>query len=213
MRASRKSVTAAILAGATLTLMSCGVPQDGQVRVVGTENVPNPPTSSIATSTPTNRPSKLQAVSAEIGFIQDDHLVVRQRRIPATTSVGQVQALLDELQRGPSSLERAEGLESAVTSVTRLTVTGLRATVVTVDISAQTPDQSSDRLPLIIGQLVFTVTSVRGVGALQLERDGTAVDAPLPGGSLTSAPVTRADFQNLTTAEPTAPDTGSPATP
>jgi hypothetical protein len=203
----------ALIALAAVILAGCGVPQDGRVQVVGAENIPAgvPRSTTTAAPTPaTASPTTSAGVIAEIAFVLDDQLVLRPRRIPVATSVGQVQALLNELQRGPSSLERSYGLESTLSNAAGLTVSGLQATVVTVDISAEPADQSPDRLPLIIGQLVFTVTSVRGVGALQLERDGRVVDAPLPGGTLSSAPLTRADFQPLTTPAPTAPaPTGS----
>jgi hypothetical protein len=200
--------TAVILAGLMLAVTACGVPNDGAIRIVGTENVPSGAPRTSASSTPSDTPTPAEGVIAEIAFVRGDRLVVQPRRIPFFTPIGQVQALLNELQRGPSSLERSNGLESAVTNAAGLTVTALNATVVTVDISAETPDQSPDRLPLVVGQLVFTVTSVRGVGALRLQRDGTLVDAPLPDGTLTAAPLTRADYQPLTTPAPTpAPST------
>ena len=44
---------------------------------------------------------------------------------------------------------------------------------------------------------MLTLTSVPGVRAVLLERDGRVVDAPLPDGSLTPLPLTRQDYAPL----------------
>jgi hypothetical protein len=68
------------------------------------------------------------------------------------------------------------------------------------------PEQSpaADRLPLGIGQIVLTVTSVEGVDLALLLRDGRPLEAPLPGGERTSRPLAPYDYAGLA-ATPTLP--------
>jgi hypothetical protein len=61
--------------------------------------------------------------------------------------------------------------------------------------SSQSP--SADRLPLAVGQLVLTVTSVDGVDRVTFLQDGAPIEAPLPGGARTAQPVTAADYSSL----------------
>jgi spore germination protein GerM len=49
-----------------------------------------------------------------------------------------------------------------------------------------------------VGQIVLTATSVPDVEAVLMTRDGALVQLPIPGGALTSAPVTAQDYAELT---------------
>jgi hypothetical protein len=56
---------------------------------------------------------------------------------------------------------------------------------------------SADRLPAAVGQIVLTLTSARGVLAVQLVDGDEALPVPLPGGALTVEPVTTEDYSAL----------------
>ena len=53
-----------------------------------------------------------------------------------------------------------------------------------------------------VAQIVLTATSVPGVDAVLLTLDGDPVEAPLPSGELTSAPLTETDYEPLLVAPP-----------
>ena len=53
-----------------------------------------------------------------------------------------------------------------------------------------------------VGQIVLTATSLPGVTAVLLTHDGEALEAPLPSGELTSAPLTAADYEPLLVGPP-----------
>jgi len=62
-----------------------------------------------------------------------------------------------------------------------------------------------------VAQLVLTATSLQGVDAVRLTIGGDPVEAPLPTGELTSAPLTAADYAVFLTAPE--PPSAVPAPP
>jgi hypothetical protein len=56
---------------------------------------------------------------------------------------------------------------------------------------------SADRLPMAVGQVVMSLTSVPGVARVVLLSSGTRLQVPLPGGALTTRAVTSADYGDL----------------
>ena len=100
------------------------------------------------------------------------------------------------LSGGPSEEDRAAGRTSAWAQLARPDLVGLDGStaVVEVDPRLQT---SADRLPLAVGQVVLTLTSARGVGAVEFVADDEQVQVPLPGGAMTEGPVTSTDYAAL----------------
>ncbi|HZB21324.1 MAG TPA: GerMN domain-containing protein, partial [Blastococcus sp.] len=64
-----------------------------------------------------------------------------------------------------------------------------------------------------VAQLVLTATSLQGVDAVQLTIGGEPVEAPLPTGELTSAPLTAADYAVFLTAAEAPSPAAVPAPP
>ena len=83
---------------------------------------------------------------------------------------------------------------------------------VTIDIGGPVDAPSGAESRRAVGQIVLTATSVPGVRAVLLTATGNRVDAPLPDGQLTSAPLTAADYEILLTA-PAPSATAAPPTP
>ena len=85
---------------------------------------------------------------------------------------------------------------------------------VTVDIGGAEGTQSPEESRRAVGQIVLTATSLTDVRAVRLTRDGDAIDAPLPDGELTAAPLTAEQFAVfLTPPSPAAATTTAPAPP
>jgi spore germination protein GerM len=53
-----------------------------------------------------------------------------------------------------------------------------------------------------VGQIVLTATSLPGVRGVRLTLDGEPLEAPLPSGELTSAPLTAEDYAALLSSPP-----------
>ena len=69
--------------------------------------------------------------------------------------------------------------------------------VAQVDLAAEFAELGSDRQLLAIAQLVLTLTSRPGVGQVAFTLDTAPIDVPRADGTITSDPVTRADYASM----------------
>lgn len=126
-----------------------------------------------------------------------------QRLVPTAADVtcaqppiAQVTRLLDALSGGPSGADRSAGRTSAWAQLTRPDLVGLDGSTVVVEVDPRL-QTSADRLPLAVGQVVLTLTSARGVGAVEFVAEDGPVQVPLPDGAMTAGPVTSTDYAAL----------------
>ncbi len=200
----RRPLTRYLLAtvAAATVLSACGVPHGDQARAVDPKEVPygllqsNPPA-----STEPELKGSVRAEPARLYLLgSQDQLV----GVPAgvgrpLSTTARLAALFALLERGPDDSQRSQGLSTALSPGVRIQLQDLADGTAQVQVDAGLKDPTADRLPLAIGQVVLTATSLGGVDAVQLVRDGAPVEVPLPGGALTSAPLTRADYASLLT--------------
>jgi spore germination protein GerM len=199
----RRGPISGVLAGAVLAACAgCGLPGDGAPSPIDDGDVPyglleEEPTTPGSTAG-ADRPSPAEP---RVFWVDDDgQLVAASADVAeAKGTYAQVQSLLDELVDGPVESDRSEGLSNALTPETRLDVVELSGTTVVVDIDIQASGQppSADRIPLVIGQVVLTVTSLPGVEHVVFSSDDGLLEVPLPGGRLTSDPVSASDYTGL----------------
>jgi spore germination protein GerM len=212
----RRTAWCAAVVAAVAVLAGCGLPQDGEARAVDARSVPYGLLGPVATEAPTvttlERAPSTQPRTYLLG--PDEAL----EPVPAPVDLSQVvdtpkvlAALFELLAAGPTEAQRAKGLSTALAPGVQITVVAVHEGLVDVQVDASPKDPSADRLPLAIGQLVLTATSVEGVDGVRLLRAGVPVEVPLPGGALTSSPLRRSDYRELVVpATPTAPTTASP---
>lgn len=180
-----------------LILTACGLPGDGTVRRVDDADVPyrllEPGIGASAAPGSDEQPGRAPAV-----YWLDDDLLVPEATGGSCAQRAQVlvQELLAALSAGPSDDARARGRSSAIPSDTPLTVDGVSGGTVSVDIQGGT-SISAERLPAALGQVVLTLTSAPGVRSVLFRSDGQDLQVPLPGGVLTSRPVTADDYAEL----------------
>ncbi len=117
------------------------------------------------------------------------------------SSTQMAEQALSRLQAGPTDEERAAGLASALGAAVDLSLVSIDVGTARVEVRLNAGELAADQVPLALGQVVLTLTSVAGIESVQLVNDGDPVEMALPGGVLTTAPVTAADYQEL--AEPT----------
>lgn len=189
---------------ASAVLAGCGLPHDASARAVDPKQVPYgllQPSSAPPTGDAELKSTKRTGQQAELYLLDgDDQLVGVPAGVgrPLTTSA-RLAALFALLERGPDENQRSQGLSSAWTPGVRIQLRDFTDGLAQVEVAAGLKDPSADQLPLAIGQLVLTATSLREVDSVQLVRDGAPVEVPLPGGALTSAPLTRQDYASLLT--------------
>lgn len=201
--AFRRAAVVTAMVAVVAALGACGLPQDGTARTIDPDQVPYgllrsaPP----AVATPELK-SSARASQAQLYLLgAQDQLVGVPAGLDDTTAApsSRLTEVLGLLARGPDEQQRAQGLGTALSPGVTIELRALVDSVAQVQVRAGLKAPSADRLPLAIGQLVLSATSVHGVDAVQLVRDGTPVEVPLPGGALTSAPLTRADYATLLT--------------
>jgi len=188
-----------------LVMFGCGIPTGGQPRTIAASDVPYglaspvPGPTTVPTVEPLVDPSQIFLVDA------GDRLVPRGRDVDGDSRAERLEALLAALASGPTSAERDEQLSTALPPDVRLRVGENSEGIVTIDLdgAAEAPSGLASRRA--VAQIVLSATSVPGVDAVRLTLAGQPVEAPLPSGELTSAPLTAADYAGLLTGGATPP--------
>jgi len=158
-------------------------------------SVPHGATNAATTSTTVTPTGGFQP-AAQVWFVRDGKLFQVTREVPAKGDVRV--AALRALLAGPTAAERADGVTSAVPAHTQLLGLGHRAGVATVDMSAELGQgTNAAAAPLVLAQLVYTVTQAAPIHAMRLKLDDAPVSA-LPGsGVVVPATLTRARYKSL----------------
>jgi spore germination protein GerM len=204
-----RAALAGVVLGLAVVLAGCGVPTGGEPTTIAPSDFPyalDAPSSVPAAPTP-------EVVEAPYGvFFVDatEVLVAQPRDVDGSTAEERLVDLLAALADGPTPSEQDARLSTRLPPDTGLSLSDLSGGTATIDLDllAQTPSGSTSRRA--VAQIVLTATTVPGVDAVRLTVGGDPVEAPLPSGELTSAPLTAADYADFLT--PPTP-TAVPATP
>ncbi|MGY1848730.1 MULTISPECIES: GerMN domain-containing protein [unclassified Blastococcus] len=204
-----RRVSAAGTLGAVLAATACGVPTGGDPSTIAASDVPYGLAAPAAP--PSAAPSSVPGQTGWAYLVGPDESLVPRARDAGTGSLDErLGALLDALTAGPTEDERAEQVSTALPSGVTLAVAGIDGTTATIDISGTAPLSSSRRA---VAQIVLTATSLPGIEAVLLTSDGEPVEAPLPSGALTDAPLLPADYAVFLSPPPPPTESTSPAVP
>ncbi len=107
---------------------------------------------------------------------------------------------LARLAAGPTEDERSQGLGTVLGAAVVLSLDELRGGTARVEVELTAGEIAADQLPLALGQVVLTLTSVPGIERVQLVSGGEPVEMALPGGRLSTEPVTADDYAELVAA-------------
>lgn len=200
-RATR-CLAAAVLVAVLAALAGCGAPRSTAPAAIPASEVPyrllEPAEAPLAASSQgvgTGRTTPVYLLD-EAGT-----LVLAPAAVTDGTTVDVAEQALARLQAGPTEEERRSGLESALGAVVRLDLVSVDDGTAQVEVRLTGGDLAADQVPLALGQVVLTLTSVPGIDGVQLVSDGDPVEMALPGGVRTTDPVSAADYEVLT--EPT----------
>jgi len=204
----RRRLVAVAAAG---LLAGCGVPTSGDPTRIPASEVPYGLASPTPAS-PTSEPAQTMVVATVVYFVgPEDVLVARGREVPAGGLEERLDALLDDLGAGPTQQERDEELSTALPPEVELDMVSVEGGIVTIDLAVPEDASSGWESRRAVGQIVLTATSVPEVRGVRLTRDGESVEAPLPDGELTTAPLTAEDYAPFLT-PPTSSPTSAPST-
>jgi spore germination protein GerM len=124
-------------------------------------------------------------------FVSDGQLARVRHTVPASTAPARV---IDALLAGPTDVERRDSLRSAIPDPAAIgQVTFSRGDAIVALSKGFSEIPAGDQL-LAVGQLVLTLTDMRGVGRVSFTVDGVPTSVPLPSGGSTSVPVSRDDY-------------------
>ncbi len=197
-----RAAAGALLAAAVVVLTACGLPVDRQTETIPASDVP------YGLLSPSSPPPAPASPPAEDGGARvyllgpGDLLVPSDRDVSGAADRERLADLLGQLAAGPTADERAAALTSVLAPGARLTVTGVDEGTATVDLTGPGEAPGGRESRLAVGQIVLTATTVPGVRAVLLTRDGEPLEAPLPSGELTSGPLTAGDYRQLLVAPP-----------
>ncbi len=104
---------------------------------------------------------------------------------------------LARLEAGPTEDERSQGLGTVLGTAVTLSLDDLRGGTARVEVELTAGELAADQVPLALGQVVLTLTAVPGIERVQLVSGGEPVEMALPGGRLTTDPVTADDYAEL----------------
>lgn len=183
----------------TLTVAACGAPSGSAARPI--DSVPYDLTAPAASSSSSSSPALSRG--PHVFLLRDEVLRPASPVSPASDVRSSAALTLEALVEGPSDQDRRAGLSTALGPEVRLSLTDIVDGRATVEIRVGEQALGASRLPLAIGQIVLTLTSVTGVDEVVLTADGSRIAAPLPGGALTDRPLRARDYVALTAA-PTA---------
>lgn len=189
---------------ATVALSGCGAPTSGTSKIedgsIPYELLSPSPPPTRHTEDPSPPPGESDAQVFFVG--EDDLLIPVAVAMTAVGVVDRVTEVLSRLENGPSD-EVPEALGTVFGPDVELRIVEIDGSTAYVDLNLATRQPAADQIPLAIGQLVLTVTSVTGISRVGLLIDGEPVDVPLPGGQRTPGPVTAAQYQDLIRPTPT----------
>ncbi len=173
-----------------LAIAGCGISAEGRPREIEPPRGPFPDIATTAPSAP-----EAGAAAEPLYFVRADRLVAVIRRVRTAPTV---QEQVQHLIAGPTELESAADLASALNGTIELggvTVVGSQATIeVGDDVNGA---GRSDEV-LAFGQLVCTLTARPELAGVSFQRDGRPLGVPRADGSLSTGPLTAADYAALT---------------
>jgi sporulation and spore germination protein len=169
-----------------LVLAGCGVPSDGQPRDLGR--------SQVAYGSDAPAPDRFGPAMERLYLVDDGKLVRVVRRTPSPRTPAQ---MVEDLVAGPTRAEQQDGLTSALSQM-RVGSTAVSQRRAAVEIGAPAvPGARSDEV-LAYAQIVCTLTSQGAdVGTVSFTRDAQLLAVPRGDGSLSTAPLTIADYADL----------------
>ncbi len=178
-------------------LAGCGVPTGDPPHIIPSSDVPY----GLAQAAPTSaaQPSTPAATNeARVFFMNaQDGLVARSRDVGIGSREERLQKLLGALAAGPTEEELGDQLSTALRPDIDLSVQALTSGIVTVDIDGVEGAQIGGEGRDAVAQIVLTATSLPWVDGVLIASDGETVEAPLPSGELTAAPLTADDYSDL----------------
>ena len=198
VRPAALTVLVTVLIAALALLGSCGLPSKSTPVEVPAAEVPYGLLQSATTSpSPTVSPGVVPSAGTIYLADAQQQLVALPVQIPSGTTAPMLQSLLDRLAVGPSERERERGLVTDLGPGSTIVLRNLSAGTAEIELQTTNQDPSPSKLPIAVGQIVLTASSIMGIDRVVFVRDGTVLPVPGPDGSRTLDPLTSANYTSI----------------
>ncbi|MGH8998711.1 MAG: GerMN domain-containing protein [Acidimicrobiia bacterium] len=175
-----------------VTLSGCGIPAEESATLADPEDVPFELASPAAETTSTTAPAE-NTERKQVYLVQGGRLAEVTRRVPAPVTPD---GLLAELLAGPTEVEAARGIGTTLLGedVVVVRTVGISRGIATVDLGPAFDDIPAGNRTLALGQIVWTLTELPGVGRVAFTREGTPTAVPRGDNSVTTDSVSKEDY-------------------
>lgn len=195
MRTARTS-WAAVLSGVLLAgAAACGVPSSDEVRTVDPDEVPYHLLDDAAAVAPGTAQG---AAGPRLYWVNgEDRLVSRPTASFCSKTVdGVAENILDQLGAGPTEVDLASGLGTALPPEGWLEL--VEITDRTAHLRISTDDTiATNRVVLATAQTVLSLTSIPGVDRVKMKYDAEPLQVPKSSGELADGPLRHDDYRSL----------------
>jgi hypothetical protein len=190
-RHRRSVATVLVVVVSTATLVGgCGVPTDDRADTIAPDDLPAGLRPS--DSTTPDRPAELEPI--DVWMVRDDRLSPTRHRVePPVTP----QLALTDLLTGPTDAEQNRSLRTAIADAAAVVSVEVIRGVATVSLAPTFSEIPAGDQVLAVGQIVMTLTDLRGIGRVDFVVDGAQIAVPLPTGDASEGTVSRDDFAVL----------------
>lgn len=181
---------AAVVVVALLTA-ACGIPAEEEATLAQPEDVPFDLLGPVPEATTSSTVSAERRDTIQIFLAQGERLVAVPRRVPEAAGP---ELILQTLVEGPTEAEVGRGISSAILGddVIFVRSVGVTGGIATVDLGPTFNDVPNKILAL--GQIVFTLTGLPGIGRVSFTRNGAPTAVPRSNGEVTTDSVSRDDY-------------------
>lgn len=170
---------------------SCGVPLGDEPRAVPDEEIP----AGLRTAESVPQTESSTVEFATVWFIRESALASTLHAVASPPSASDV---VGDLLAGPTQADASRGLRTAIPDAAVVVGVELARGTASVTLTSAFAEIPAPDQVLAIGQLVMTLTDLRGVGRVRFAVDEAQIAVPLPGGGASEEAVTRDDYVDLT---------------
>jgi spore germination protein GerM len=189
-----RAVIVTMLGLASLALAACAIPTQSAPNTLAPSKVPFDLLDPHPPNTTTTQPKLSSYVPVKVYFLTtNEQLTPVQRYVPPPAPLS---AVVDSMLAGPSTLETAQGIATAIPSdVSALSVTQPQNNVVTVNMNTAFGEITGTNAELAVAQIVSTIAAEAGPSTgVIFEIEGERTSVPIANGSEVAGPVYLLDF-------------------
>jgi spore germination protein GerM len=184
---------AVVVAMLSCALAGCAIPTQGAPQTIPASKVPHSLLDPRLPTTTTTLPNPSSLVPVKVFFLNAANQLQPEGRVVQLPAA--LESILSSLMAGPSQLESANNVTTAIPDDVAVLSATTQGNVVTVNMNSAFAQITGSNTELAVGQIVATVAAASGNGTgVMFEINGQHTDVPIANGSQVSGPVYLLEF-------------------